>query len=384
MELSLTNEQDIMLMKLLNYFITKKNYSPIVIRGVDNEIWLENPNEEYRIIRIVTKNIYNDEQYKFDVLKTKQITKQIKRRTLSLKMNVLSLLTKTGDNFSNNLENDNLYSWIIVKNEDDLLNNEILNKHYKDLKNNLNYEEEGFELISRITNDISKKNIEESEKRRDMLKTTKPIISYVLISLNILIFILMYIFGNGSESSETLINFGANYIPLTKSGEYFRLISSAFLHIGVFHILFNMYALYILGPQIESYYGKMKFIIIYLYSAILGSLFTTALSSSNTVAAGASGAIFGLLGSLLYFGYQYRGYIGDVIIKQVMPIIIINLFIGFTTPGIGNMAHIGGLIGGYFISMAFGALDETKTQKINGFIVTTILTIFMIYISFIK
>lgn len=385
MEFSITNEKDILVMKLLNYFITKKNYSPIIIHGIQDEIWLENPNEEYRVIRIVTKNIYNDEQYNFDVMKTKNILGQIKKRTLKLSLNVLSIYTSVGDNFSNNIINDNKNTSIIIDEENKLKEIEIINKFYPDLKDNIKYDEMGFDLIKKITGEISKKNIKESEKRNSMFKSKKTIITYLLIAVNVIIFMLMYIFGKGSYDTNTLIRFGANYIPYTKSGDYYRIITSAFLHIGEFHLLFNMYALYIIGREIEQFYGRIKYILIYFFSAIMGSLFTLTLSAENTVAAGASGAIFGLFGAMLYFGFTYRGYIGKTIINQTLPVVLINLFIGLTTPGIGNAAHIGGLIGGYMLSMGLGAnIEETKASKINGMIISIILTIFMIYMSFFK
>lgn len=219
------------------------------------------------------------------------------------------------------------------------------------------------------------------------MKNNKPIITYILIFINIVMFVLMYMLGNGSENTNTLIDFGANYILLTKAGEYYRLITSGFLHIGVIHLLLNMYSLYIVGTQVEYFYGKVKYIIIYLFSLIMGSLFTVALSSVNTVSAGASGAIFGLLGSILYFGVKYRGYIGNSLVNQIVPVVVLNLIIGFTTPGIGNAAHIGGLIGGYLISMAVGiGIDkkEQRSSRINGIIISAILTIFMIYIGFVR
>lgn len=385
MEFSITNEKDILVMKLLNYFITKKNYSPIIIHGIQDEIWLENPNEEYRVIRIVTKNIYNDEQYNFDVMKTKNILSQIKKRTLKLSLNVLSIYTSVGDNFSNNIINDNKNTSIIIDEENKLKEIEIINKFYPDLKDNIKYDEIGFDLINKITGEISKKNIKESEKRNNMFKSKKTIVTYLLITLNVIIFMLMYVFGKGSYDTNTLIKFGANYIPYTKSGDYYRIITSAFLHIGEFHLFFNMYALYIIGREIEQFYGRIKYILIYFFSAIMGSLFTLTLSAENTVSAGASGAIFGLFGAMLYFGFTYRGYIGKTIINQTLPVVLINLFIGLTTPGIGNAAHIGGLIGGYMISMGLGAnIEETKASKINGMIISIILTIFMIYMSFFK
>ena len=165
--------------------------------------------------------------------------------------------------------------------------------------------------------------------------------------------------------------------------EYYRLITSAFLHIGIAHLVANMYSLYILGPNIEYFYGKGKFISIYLYSAVLGSLFTLIFQGSNTISAGASGAIFGLLGSLLYFGYNYRGYLGNQIIVQILPVVIINLFISFALPGISASAHIGGLIGGVASSFMLGSgIEEGKSKQINGLIITIVLTVFTIYLAF--
>lgn len=386
MEFSVTDEKDILVMKLLNYFITKKNYSPIIIKGIDNEIWLENKMEEFKIIRIVTKNIYNGDQYKYDVLKTKHILKQIKRKMLSFSTNILSILTEVGDNFSSSIiKDDKNYHTIVLDSENSIRENELLNKYFSDLKNSLEYKEEGFDLINKITFDISKKNIEESEKRNKMFKEKKPTVTYLIILINLIVFGLMYVFGNGSENIDTLIKFGANYAPLTKSGEYYRLITSAFLHIGVIHLLCNLYALYVIGPQIEQFFGRIKYILIYLFSAIMGSLFTLVLSGDSTVSAGASGAIFGLFGAILYFGYTYRGYIGNAIISQIVPVVLLNLFIGLTSTNIGNAAHIGGLVGGYVMSLSLGAdIDESRSQKINGIVVTILLTIFMVYMAFFR
>ena len=376
MDLTIMDNYDLLVMKIIHYFIVKENYSPIIIKGIEDEIWLENKNNEYSIVRIVTRKIINKEQYDYDVLKTKHIAKQLKRKLLDFSMNVLSIYldknfyTKEIDNF------DDKYIGIVVKDEDSFLTNEYIKKSYKNMEDDFKYEETGFELVGRITREIEK-----------FMKNRKPVATYALILINVIVFILMYLLGNGSEDTQTLINFGANYVVLTKAGEYYRIITSAFLHIGIFHLLINMYSLYIVGTQVEYFYGKVKYLIIYFFSAIMGSLFTVALSSANTVAAGASGAIFGLLGSILYFGVKYRGYIGNSLINQIVPVVILNLIIGFTTPGIGNAAHIGGLIGGYLISMGVGiGIDnrEQKGSRVNGIVISVILTIFMIYIGFMR
>lgn len=385
MNISIDNEKDIFIMKLLNYFITKKNYSPIIIHGVDNEIWLENPNEEYKVIRIVTRNIFNDEQGNFDSLRSKHILKQLRKKMLTINMNALTIYTNVGDNYNFNKSDDRKYQTVVLENEEDVFNNDILNKYYSDIKKNLIYDEQGYELMSKITSDISKKNIKESEKRNSMFKKSFPILTYIFIMINIGVYMLMYTKGKGSENIETLINFGAIYNPLVKSGQYYRIITSAFVHIGMLHLLCNMYSLFIIGPQIEQFYGKIKYFIIYFFSIIMGSLFTIVLSNTNTVSAGASGAIFGLLGSLLYFGIHYRGYIGNSIVNQVLPILILNLFITFSTPHISAPAHIGGLIGGYLISYSLGAnLDEDSKQKVRGLGISIILIIFLIYMGFFR
>ena len=144
-----------------------------------------------------------------------------------------------------------------------------------------------------------------------------------------------------------------------------------------------MYALYIIGPQVESFYGKFKYFLIYILSGVSGSILSITFSS-NTVSAGASGAIFGLMGALLYFGFFYRNYLGSVIKSQIVPIIILNLVIGFSTSGIDNAAHIGGLIGGILTSLALGVTDKTrKADKINGLIVLALYFTFIIYICFV-
>ena len=387
MDLTVMDSYDLLVMKLIHYFIVSENYTPIIIKGISDEVWLENKNKEYSIIRIVTKNIINKEQFDYDILKTKHIVKQLKRKLIDFSMNVLSIYLDKNF-YTNKIDNfDEKYISILIKDEDDFKNNEYINKAYKQVIDKFTYKEEGFELISKLTKEIEEKNIKEGQEREKYMRNNKPIITYILIFINIVMFVLMYMLGNGSENTNTLIDFGANYILLTKAGEYYRIITSAFLHIGIIHLLLNMYSLYIVGSQVEYFYGKVKYIIIYLFSLIMGSLFTVALSSVNTVSAGASGAIFGLLGSILYFGIKYRGYIGNSLVNQIVPVVVLNLIIGFTTPGIGNAAHIGGLIGGYLISMAAGiGIDkkEQRSSRINGIIISAILTIFMIYIGFVR
>ena len=114
-------------------------------------------------------------------------------------------------------------------------------------------------------------------------------------------------------------------------------------------------------------------------------MLTLPLLQSNVVSVGASGAIFGLMGSLLYFGYHYRVYLGTVIKSQIIPLIVLNLLIGFLATSINNFAHIGGLVGGILISMVVGVKYKTSTsERINGIIMSLIYFVFLIYLAFFR
>ena len=144
-----------------------------------------------------------------------------------------------------------------------------------------------------------------------------------------------------------------------------------------------MYSLYVIGSQVENYIGKWKFLLIYFVSAISGNLLSVVFNTG--ISAGASGAIFGLLGALLYFGLHYRLFLGNVLVTQIIPVIILNLFIGFTIPGIDNSAHIGGLVGGYLATMALGLKGKSaKQDRINGLIVLILYLAFLIYLAFFR
>ncbi len=381
---SIINKSEEIVMKLLHYFITEKGYNPIVLHGAQNEIWLENLDEEYKIIRIVSNYIHNDEQLDFDIFKTKRIMKSIKRKTFSFNINALSIFLNLGDNvhFAEDKFGSNLIA-IDLKEFDDLEKNPTILQTFPDICKKEETTEDGYNLFMKLTKEINNKNEVEAKKAEDVFTRKKPIVTYALITINILVFIAMYLFGNGSKDSLTLLLFGANYPALVRAGEYYRLLTSAFLHIGLLHLIFNNYALYVIGSQLESFLGKAKFLIIYLISALCGSLMS--MLFTDGISAGASGAIFGLLGSLLYFGYNYRVYLGTVLKSQIIPLIILNLFIGFITPGIDNAAHIGGLLGGLGMTMALGIKYKTSTfEKTNGKIIMTIYVGFLIFMAFFR
>lgn len=375
MEEIIFKSDDLLVMNLINYFITEQNYNPMIVHGINDEIWLENLDKDYKIIRIVSHHIHNKEQLAFDKFKLSKIAKQIKKKTFSFKLKVLSIYTDIED--EKLLSDDDVF----ISKEADITGSKLISI-FPNIAEKTERKEEGLEYFIKVTDSINKKNEKRTKMAEKIFSYKKPIITYTLIAICIFIFALMYILGNGSESSETLINFGANYDLLTKDGEYYRLFTSMFLHIGIMHLICNMYSLFIIGKEIENLFGKVKFLIIYIGSGLCGSILSLAFNS-NTVSAGASGAIFGLLGSLLYFGYYYRTYLGATIKSSILPVIIINLVIGFLSSNIDNACHIGGLVGGIFLTMLVGVPGkESKIDRINGIILTVIYICFISYLAF--
>lgn len=377
---TILNNKDEIIMSLVHYFVTEEDYTPINVQGVTNEIWLENLDAPYKIIRINSKYIHNNEQYDMDLFKIQFVMKQIKKKTLSLKMNALNICLDL--NSSVNLEKDNnkKIETVNITSINDLKNDKILSENFPKIKTNKFKKTDDLDKIINVTDDINKKTEIENKKYENIFKPKKIIITKILIAINILMYILSLVIGD--NFSYNLILLGANNRGLVLNGEFYRLITSAFLHGSLLHLVVNMYSLWIIGSQVETYIGKLKYLIIYLLSALMGSLFSIVFLE-NSLSVGASGAIFGLMGSLLYFGYHYRLYLSNALTSQIIPIVIFNLALGFLSSSIDNGAHIGGLIGGYLATMIVGLKYKSqKSETINGLIVYSVLVIFIIYALF--
>ncbi|SHN11861.1 rhomboid family intramembrane serine protease [Gracilibacillus kekensis] len=175
----------------------------------------------------------------------------------------------------------------------------------------------------------------------------KPRLSYMLIALNVIIFFLLE-YAGGSMNPEVLIDYGAKYNIAMMEGEWWRLITSMFLHIGFLHLALNMLALYFIGTLVERIYGNIRFFIIYFLAGTAGGMASFALNPS--IAAGASGTLFGLFGALLFFGVKYPRVFFKTMGLNVIFIVFLNIVLGFSVQQIDNGAHIGGLIAGFIAS----------------------------------
>lgn len=367
------SEKDELIMKLVHYFVTKENYAPIMVNGVKNEIWLENLDAHYKIVRINSNYIHNKEQFEMDLYKINNVSRQISKKTLTRKLKTLNILTDTNDTVkTENTKNIDNY---VIQNNNDLevkdglksLFPKIIEEEIKDLH--------GLDFLINVSNDINKKTENDNKFYENVFKPKKIVVTRIIIFLNVFIYFFATLMSLTNKFDIYTI-FALNG-TLVRNGELYRLITCGFLHADIIHLICNMYSLNIIGTQLESFIGKKKFLIVYLISLITGSLLSSVINSGWSV--GASGAIFGLLGSLLYFGYHYRIYLGSVMKTQIIPILILNLGIGFIIPNIDLSAHIGGLVGGILSTMMVGIEKKsTKTERINGLICLTILIIFLI------
>lgn len=200
----------------------------------------------------------------------------------------------------------------------------------------------------------------------------RPRWTYILLGVNFAVFLAMTAFGalnglglNGSQDFRVLVTFGAMQNQLIAQGEYHRLLTSMFLHIGLIHLLFNSYALFILGQDVERLYGSARFLLIYFLSGLGGSLASFVLGAGG-ISAGASGAIFGLIGTEIAYFYLHRqtfGRRGQAQLRSLLMLAGINLIFGFTIPGINNLAHMGGLLFG----LALGWILAPKYQAPSVF-----------------
>lgn len=373
---TIIKSDDLLIMNLINYFITEENYKPMIIHGVNDEIWLENLDNNYKIVRIVSHHIHNKEQLDFDKFKLSRVVKQVKRKTLSFSVKVLNIYTDIED--EKMLNNDD----VLITKEKDINNPKLVNA-FPDIVEKTNRKEDGLEYFIKVTDNINKNNAKRNKIAEKIFSYKQPIVTYIIMAVCIILFILMELSG-GSTNSQILLKYGANLDILVKNGEYYRLFTCIFLHIGIMHLICNMYSLYAIGREVESLFGKVKYIIIFILSGIFGSIMSIAFTH-NTISAGASGAIFGLLGALLYFGINYRTYLGEAIKRTIIPIIVVNLIIGFFAEGIDLAAYIGGLVGGVLVSMMVGIPDKSKTRDIvNGTILTIIYLIFISYLAFLR
>jgi rhomboid protease GluP len=195
------------------------------------------------------------------------------------------------------------------------------------------------------------------------VKVGKPRLTYALIGINIAVFVFcnIYSFIYGLQYESMLVAFGAKDNRLIMAGEYWRLLSPVFLHANPLHLLVNCYSLYVVGNIVERIFGHLKYAAIYFIAGLYGSIASFIFSVNPAV--GASGAIFGLLGALVYYGVERPKVFTKYFGYDIGVTILVNVAIGFSMAGIDNFAHLGGLSGGFLAAYAIKVNNEAGKDR---------------------
>ncbi len=179
-------------------------------------------------------------------------------------------------------------------------------------------------------------------------------VTFVLVAINVVVFFALSLFGR-TEDGAYMIQHGAVYLPLMEStGEFYQLFTSMFLHFGFQHLMNNMLMLLVMGIVLEPELGSVKYLILYIVSGLGGNLLSAGfeiMTDDFSVSAGASGAIFGVVGGLIYLAILGRGRIGKLTERGLIFLVLMNIYYGVTSTGVDNMAHIGGLIVGFIMAV---------------------------------
>ena len=195
------------------------------------------------------------------------------------------------------------------------------------------------------------------EEMTDFLRTRgKAVLG--LAAANILVFIWLSLKGSTLNTSF-MLEHGACYTPLILEGEYYRLFTGMFLHFGLVHLLYNMVCLVALGDLLEKEAGTLRFLAIYLLGGVAGNLLSLALDLQGfrggyAVSAGASGAVFAVIGGVLWIVIRRKGQFGRISLQRMMLTVVLMVLQGFTESGTDNAAHVGGLVAGLVLAAVLG------------------------------
>ena len=203
---------------------------------------------------------------------------------------------------------------------------------------------------------------------RTLEEIRKEPVTVALILINVLVFIAVELTGT-SQNAWHVLDYGAAYTPyIVQNGEVYRLFTSMFLHFGIEHLVNNMLVLFVLGSRLEQVIGKLRFLFIYLAGGMAGNIFSLILELRNQdflVSAGASGAVFAVMGAMIYVVIRNKGWLGDLSMRQILVMAAFSLYFGFTSSGVDNAAHIGGMIAGFVLAVLIWHPRKKRDQQME-------------------
>lgn len=228
------------------------------------------------------------------------------------------------------------------------------------------------------------------EKRKKdfeiQFKAKTPWLTYFIIAMNVLMYGLLRLVAmkTGTSYEQQLEPFGAKVNNLIMEGQYWRFFTPMFLHADIVHLAVNCYSIYIIGAQVEKIFGRGRFLAIYFVAGLIGSAASFAFSLNSSV--GASGAIFGLVGAMLYFSLRRPALLKSSYGVNLITMIVINLAYGVMNKRIDNHAHIGGFVGGFLTTGAVYSYQEkdgkTLLKKVTSILLAAVIAAGLLFYGF--
>lgn len=359
--------------KIVHHLVEGKQYRLIHQSDEHGEVWLENTAvKQAGIVRVRLKDLdfsrWMERDMELVLQNGENLRKSLRKSKLNIKTIYVSTYPPVDDGMDTVSRGTVTVTPLVVQSarfKETLSNDSVLCEGDWELPEEI--EDRDVEWMRDLALTSARRRI---QAEQSLFQKGKPFFTYLFIAMQVIMFAILELNG-GSHNTETLIRFGAKYRPLMLEGEWWRLITPVFLHIGMIHLLLNSVALFYLGGAVERIYGRFRFILIYLVAGVMGSL--GSFLFTDTVSAGASGAIFGCFGALLYFGTIHPKIFFRTMGNNILVVFALNLVIGFILPGIDNAGHLGGVVGGFIMAGIAGVPKSDKRIRQLLFLVIMII-----------
>lgn len=366
----MTKRESYIFWRLAHTLISDYGYRIIQLFENQKELWLEKlENKHAPVIRILLHDFDWGNTMQRDIELTsangEKIRRQLNRHDLQV-VNIYVSENPPVDDYEFRLENPfvypdgkktTVYSFLLQRNGTNTGLVGLSNRLQQEIAFPIHeeYSDEDIDSLKKAAFDYE---VKRARTEKEILMNSRPLFTYVFMAIQAAVFLWLQMNG-GSTNTFTLIKYGAKVNQLMYEGEWWRFITPVFLHIGFLHLAMNTLSLYYLGVAVEQIFGKIRFLFIYLFAGFAGVLASFVFSAN--LSAGASGAIFGCFGALLYFGAVYPKLFFRTMGMNLIFVLGINLVIGFSISVIDNSAHLGGLAGGF---LAAGIVHFPNRRKL--------------------
>lgn len=334
-------ENEVYLLKVARYFVSKYKYKFVQLKNDSGEIWLGNDtNAEYPVIRITTSSVSSTFYEKNRILRIHDaICETVQKKAKLLDIHI-----------SDELIQDKEEDLVQIAISTDTISGDDVSETFPDLKNQIVKIEDPEQEYEKVQTEIK---LDQMDKIRKMKKDIRnyPYVSYIIMGICLIVYVIINFLANKTgDQVSSAIFMGAYYKAfIVAGGEYFRFLTAGFTHYDFLHLFVNMLALTSLGQICEKIYGRVNFLVILLVSIITGSAFIF-VAQGNVLTVGISGGLYGLLAAMLVYGFNSKLIYNPSVAKSFISTLLLNLMISFL-PGISLFGHLGGFVGGLLLSI---------------------------------